>query len=153
MIDVSGGEHFSEDEKGKIGVDYFSKLFESTQPRDSCELLEGMETKVTAGMNRLLTRPDSEINKVVKAIKGSTPGIDGTTKKFFHNYWNITGPQVTKEVKDFLSNGLLPLEWNFTQLCLLPKKLNPNQMAVSVQWSTRSSLLSCLQDEKLFYLS
>ncbi|WZZ45150.1 hypothetical protein YC2023_041409 [Brassica napus] len=50
------------------------------------------------------------------------------TGKFFQNYWNITGAQVTRKVKEFFAGGALSPEWNFTHLCLLPKKPNPNQM-------------------------
>lgn len=58
----------------------------------------------------------------------SAPGADGMTGKFFQNYWNITWAQVTREVKELFSGGALSPEWNFTQLCLLTKKPNPNQM-------------------------
>lgn len=47
---------------------------------------------------------------------------------FFSIFWTITGPQVTKEVKRFFEIGVFPEDWNFTQLCLLPKKPNPNVM-------------------------
>lgn len=50
------------------------------------------------------------------------------TGKFFQQYWNITGQQVTKEVKEFFNGGEIAFEWNFTQICLLPKKPNPNLM-------------------------
>ncbi|KAL0728180.1 hypothetical protein Bca4012_024273 [Brassica carinata] len=82
-------------------------------------------------MNQALTKPVSEreIKKAVQAVKSdSAPGADGMTGKFFQNYWNITGVQITREVKEFFAGGALPPEWNFTQLCLLPKKPNPNQM-------------------------
>lgn len=80
-------------------------------------------------MNQTLTKhvTDGEIKKAVKAVKSdSAPGADGMTRKFFQNYWNITGAQVTREVKEFFAGGALSPEWNFTQICLLPEKPNPN---------------------------
>lgn len=82
-------------------------------------------------MNQSLTKPvsDIEIKRAVKAIKSdSSPGADGMTGNFFQHYWNITGQQVTKEVKEFFNGGEIASEWNFTQICLLPKKPNPHLM-------------------------
>ncbi|KAL1200003.1 putative mitochondrial protein [Cardamine amara subsp. amara] len=47
----------------------------------------------------------------------------------FQSYWHIVGPRVIMEVRRFFETGELPQEWNFTQLCLLPKKPNPKKMA------------------------
>ncbi|XP_018473662.1 uncharacterized protein LOC108844873 [Raphanus sativus] len=128
LMDHNGVEHFPEDEKGEIAVKYFEDLFHSASPADASELLEDFVPIVTERMNQLLTAPvsDNEIKKAVKAVKSdSAPGADGMTGKFFQSYWNITGAQITKEVKDFFAGGELPQDWNFTQLCLLPKKPNP----------------------------
>ena len=82
-------------------------------------------------MNRGLIRhiSDSEIKKAVKAIKSdSTPGVDGMTDQFFQKFWHIVGPQVTEEVHRFIDSVQLPSDWNYTELCLIPKLQNPNQM-------------------------
>ncbi|XP_056855145.1 uncharacterized protein LOC130504548 [Raphanus sativus] len=131
LISPDGSEHFDEDMKGKIAVDYFTDLFTSNGSASPVELLEGMTPRVTERMNRDLIKPvsDAEIKSAVKAIKcDSSPGVDGMTGHFFQKFWNITGQQVTKEVRNFFESGQLPMDWNFTELCLLPKVLNPNQM-------------------------
>lgn len=46
----------------------------------------------------------------------------------FQKYWNIIGPPVVSEVKKFFLEGVIPQDWNYTQLCLLPKKPNPSVM-------------------------
>lgn len=72
---------------------------------------------------------DAEIQKTVKTLKSdSTPGVDGMTGNFFQNFWNIVGPRVIQELRGFFESGQLPVDWNFTELCLLPKVPNPNQM-------------------------
>jgi len=47
---------------------------------------------------------------------------------FFQQYWDIVGAQLTEEVLRFFSDGLFEKEWNFTQLCLIPKKVGASTM-------------------------
>ncbi|XP_013674098.1 uncharacterized protein LOC106378528 [Brassica napus] len=87
--------------------------------------------RVTSRMNNSLTKmvTDTEIKRAVKAIKSdSAPRVDGMTGQFFQKYWNITGAQVTVEVKKFFESGVMPSDWNHTQLCLIPKVPNATHM-------------------------
>lgn len=131
LLDGTGVEHFDEDHKGEIAVQYFQDLFHSSGSQSADLLLEGMQTRVTDRMNNSLTKlvTDAEIKCAVKAIKSdSAPGIDGMTGQFFQRYWSITGAQVTKEVKEFFESRVMLRDWNHTQLCLLPKVPNAKQM-------------------------
>lgn len=131
LIDVNGVEQFSEDIKGKIAIDYFTDLFKSNGSADPFELLDGMTPRVTDRMNRDLIKPvsDAEIKREVKAIKSdSAPGVNGMTGQFFQKIWNVTGKDVTQEVRRFFDTGEMPPDWNITELCLLPKVQNPNHM-------------------------
>lgn len=131
LLDEQGVEQYKEEEKGDIAVKYFDNLFCSAQPSYPSELLEGFEIRVTSQMNRELRTPvtDAEIKKAIKAIKSDNPPRpDGMTGKFFLQFWQINGPQITKEVKAFFESDCLPSDWNFTQICLLPQKTNPNRM-------------------------
>lgn len=38
------------------------------------------------------------------------------------------GAQVIAEVQEFFLNGVLPTEWNYTHLCLIPKIPHPSSM-------------------------
>lgn len=70
-----------------------------------------------------------EIKRAAFSIKGdSTPGADGMSGYFYQASWNIIGPQVVSEVQRFFQTGHLPLDWNFTQICLIPKITNPSKM-------------------------
>ncbi|XP_033146231.1 uncharacterized protein LOC103863321 [Brassica rapa] len=131
LTDSGGVEHTSEEAKGDIAVQYFTELFTSSRPSDATELLRDFVPRVTERMNENLTKPvtDAEIKKAAKAIKSdSSPGAYGMTGHFFQKFWPIIGPQITLEVKRFFVEGVIPQDWNFTQLCLLPKKPNPSLM-------------------------
>jgi len=131
LIDDNGVEQFSDGSKGNIAVDYFQKLFSSSQLCDASNLLAGMLPRVTASMNVELTKPvtNEEIRQAVFGIRGSSaPGADGMTGLFLQTYWSVIGQQVCEEVRNFFDSGSFPDEWNFTQICLLSKKPNPNRM-------------------------
>ena len=96
-------------------------------PTNPSELLKGFTSRVTDMMNQNLTRPvsDNDIRKIVKAVKSdSAPGADGMTDKFFQHFWIITGVQVTKEVKNLFSGGVINrVELHATML--ITKKAQP----------------------------
>lgn len=82
LLDGSRVEHFSEDMKGKIAIEYFTEIFQSNGSANPTELLAGMAPRVSDRMNRELIKhvSDVEIKKAVKEIKSdSTPGVDGMT--------------------------------------------------------------------------
>lgn len=126
LKDERGQEHFEEDAKGEVAKDYFTNLFKSTNSGDFSELFEGFNKRVSSRMNEILSREVSsgEVKEAVYSIKaGSASDPDGM------KYWEIIGPQVTKEVRDFFSTGIFPAEWNLTHLCLLPKVYDPVLMS------------------------
>ncbi|KAG7551546.1 Reverse transcriptase zinc-binding domain [Arabidopsis thaliana x Arabidopsis arenosa] len=131
LFDNNEVEQFAEGSKGEIAVEYFRKLFSSSKPDNVTEALEGMLPRVTANMNVELTRTVTaeEVKIAAFSIRGdSTPGADGMSGLFYQAYWDIVGPQVVTEVQQFFQSGSLPHEWNFTQICLIPKKPNPSRM-------------------------
>ena len=77
---------------------------------------------------------------------------------FFQSYWKIVGDQLTKEILSFFETGIMPSEWNYTQICLIPKKTNATLMSdlhpislYSVMYKTISKILDfrlkvCLSD-------
>ncbi|CAL9233523.1 unnamed protein product, partial [Arabidopsis halleri] len=132
LITDNGIEQFSEGSKGDIAVKYFRKMFTSSHPKAATNVLSGMEPRVTDTMNRELIKPvtSEEIRDAAFAIKGDkAPGPDGMTGQFFQSYWTVVGQQVIDEVKGFFLSGSFPLEWNYTNICLIPKKSNPNKMS------------------------
>lgn len=59
-------------------------------------------------MNTSLTSEitDSEIKQAIKYIgSDQVPGLDSLTARFYQEYWDIVGPDVTKEVKEFFETS------------------------------------------------
>ncbi|KAG7540714.1 Reverse transcriptase domain [Arabidopsis thaliana x Arabidopsis arenosa] len=132
LLDDNGIMHKSEASKGDVAASYFQKLFSSSDPSNSQDLLDGFAPRVTDEMNEMLIGKVSkeEVKIAVFSIKASSaPGSDGMTGLFFQQYWDIIGSQIVKEVTGFFEDGVFPKEWNFTQLCLIPKKINSPLMS------------------------
>lgn len=152
LKDGQGTEFFSDGAKGDITVEYFSDLFMSSNPVDLESLFEGFHGKVTAEMNKMLTKEVTaeEIRKAPFSIKGrSDPGEDGITGVFYQQYWHIVGNHIVEEIQRFFRTSSLHNGWNHTQLCLLPKVSKPDTMKdlrpislCSVQYKIISKLLS-----------
>lgn len=131
LLDDHGCERFSEGSKGEVAVDYFRKMFLSSQPTDLEDIFEDFSPRVSSAINLELVAPisDIEIKHAVFNIKGSSgPGADGFNGKFYQENWNIVGPAITLEIKEFFRTAVFPPEWNFTNICLIPKIPNPTKM-------------------------
>lgn len=136
LIDLNGVAHRSEASKAQVAINYFQDLFKSSNSEDYSEILRGFPSKISERMNHCLIKkvtPEEVKNAVFSIKAGSAPRVDGMTGFFFQNYWSIVGDQLTKEVIHFFDSGIMPAEWNYTQLCLIPKKPNATLMTDSGQ--------------------
>lgn len=123
---------WSDAAKGEVAVEYFSELFKSSNPYSFEPVFRNMIPKVTEHMNQMLSLPISkdEVRSAIFSIKSeSAPGPDGMTGLFFQQYWDVVGDQVTKEIHEVFNSGVLPSDWNYTYICLLPKVQCPEMMS------------------------
>ncbi|XP_009103419.1 uncharacterized protein LOC103829502 [Brassica rapa] len=128
LVNETGQEATNVNAMGQVAVEYFTSLFSTGDGGDLSDMLDGFTARVTAEMNERLTREvtDVEIREAVFGIKASSaPGKDGLNGLFFQKYWDIIGPDITKEIRTFFTTGTFPQEWNVTQLCLIPKVISP----------------------------
>lgn len=56
------------------------------------------------------------------------PGPDGMNALFYQKFWHIVGDDVTTTVLDYLNNGNMMLDINYTHIVLIPKIKSPEKM-------------------------
>ena len=152
LIDKNGNAQRSEASKAQVAIQYFGDLFKSSNSEDYFTMLRGLTPRVTEKMNHQLIRKvtSEEIKEALFSIKpDSAPGADGMSGFFFQSYWDIVGEQLTKEVLQFFDSGIMPTEWNYTQLVLIPKKMNATLMSdllpislCSIMYKTISKIIA-----------
>ena len=128
LLNDRGEEVFSEAAKGDVAIDFFSKLFKSSNPKPFDSWFQGMAPRVTDQMNWFLNKPVTaeEVKEAVFSINPSkAPGPDGMSALFFQKFWSVVKEQVVNDVQRFFISGVLPKEWNYTHLCLIPKIPDP----------------------------
>lgn len=132
LTNAAGVEVFTEAAKGEVALEYFSGLFKSSNPAPLTTWFGDMQPRVTDQMNVELMRPVSakEIKEAMFSINPSkAPGPDGMSAIFFQKFWTTIEAQVVREVQRFFLYGILPKEWNYTHLCLIPKIPEPKTIS------------------------
>ena len=95
------------------------------------ELLNAISPIVTDAMNQMLTR-DFQASEVAQTLKqmhpNTTPGQDGLPALFYQKFWSFIGTCVTQAALDFLNHGIVPPNYNDTQIVLISKVQNPRKI-------------------------
>ncbi|CAN1761157.1 Transposon TX1 uncharacterized 149 kDa protein [Linum perenne] len=110
---------------------YFKKLFTAPDRNVDYNLVNEIPRVVTNEMNEELTQSisDEEVKKAVFDMgKDKAPGPDGYSGHFYRKYWNVIGPQLCQEVKEFFRNTTMPTGWNETHIVIIPKIPNPEEI-------------------------
>jgi hypothetical protein len=113
-------------------MDYFTNIFSSSNPSNCADVMTGVANRVKPHMYDILNRDftTEEVSQAVHQLKGnSAPGPDGLSAKFFQNYWDIIGGDITTSALNILNNGGNPEPLNSTFICLIPKNKHPSTPA------------------------
>ena len=121
-----------EREVGAIFVDFYTRLFSSSNPTDLERILEGVQPVVSNSMNEALTCLNSR-EEVEVAIKQMAPlkalGPDGMPPVFYQTFWPDIGVEVLDAVLSCLNSGTLLKSINHTFITLIPKVNNLESVA------------------------
>ena len=107
-----------------VATRYFEDIFKASECDRLEECLAAVHPKVSPDMRDLLS---SEYNpEEIKAAlfqMGPTkaPGPDGMNALFYQKFWHIVGDDVINAVLDFLNNGIMVPDLNYTHIVLIPK--------------------------------
>ena len=121
-----------EREVGEIFVDFYTRLFSSSNATDLERVLEGMQPVFSNSMNEALTCPYSreEVEVAIKQMAPlKAPGLDGMPPVFYQTFWLNIGVEVSDAVLLSLNSGTLLKSINHTFITLIPKVNNPESVA------------------------
>ena len=119
----------------QVIVDFFKDLLGSSlsQGRDlDTRLSELSPLQLTASSKELLQKEDTKIEirqSMFSMGNEKAPGPDGFTTYFFKKAWAIVKEDIIKAVKSFFSARKLLGEVNSTIIALVPKVVNPSNIA------------------------
>ena len=112
--------------KDIVGVttNYFESIFTSGGCDQMEECVNTSPHKLTSNMLDVLSSEYSaeEIKATLFQMGPiKAPGPNGMNALFYQKFWHIVGDDVNAAVLDFLSNGTMLLDINYTYIVLIPK--------------------------------
>ena len=123
---LEGDKHVEE-----LTLQYYERLFTSSDPTKFEEILDTVQHKVTPKMNQVLVKEFLEV-EVKNAIKQmyplKSPGPDGMPPLFYQHFWPKIGGVVTSIVLAFLNSSIIPPNFNHTHIVLIPKCKKPKKV-------------------------
>ena len=132
LIDNAG--NMVEHEEGMVAIDtnYFRSLFETLTPTEIDEALGNISSTITNEINQQIIAPVTEW-EVKLALFAMHPekasGPDGMSALFYQKFWDIVKGDLTCMVNEFLFHDINVQGLNDTNICLIPKKDKPTDMA------------------------
>jgi hypothetical protein len=132
LVDENGIKHEDRDGMCDVVLEYFTKLFTSEISAPEENVLDDVQRKVTAEMHIGLLAPftEEEVKKALFNIGDlKAPGPDGLHAIFYKRYWSLIGEELTDEVLKAINSGVVPEGWNNTNIVLIPKVDNPENIS------------------------
>ncbi|XP_074356304.1 uncharacterized protein LOC141696006 [Apium graveolens] len=130
LKDESGAMINKHEEMCELVKGYFSRIFGGTE-RLEMNSLDEQEAVITEEHNRDLIA-EFKIEEFSEAIKQMHPdksaGPDGLNPAFYQHFWGLCGKDVFQCCKNWLVDLAFPLGLNDTNVVLIPKKDNTDEM-------------------------
>ena len=108
----------------KVAINYFENIFSSGRCDRMEECLNAVSYKMPPDMINVLSSEFS-VDEVKMALfqigPTKAPRPDGMNAHFYKKFWHIVGIDVTHAVLDFLNNGNMLTDINYTHIVLIPK--------------------------------
>ena len=108
----------------KVAVNYFEDIFSSGRYEWMEECLNAVSYKMSPDMINVLSSEFS-VDEVKMALfqigPTKAPRPDGMNAHFYKKFWHIVGTDVTHAVLEFLNNGNMLTDINYTHIVLIPK--------------------------------
>lgn len=124
LEDSSSTSFYKEKDIARVITEYFKTMFSSIGQVQLDVVEDIIQPCVSPEMNATLIAipSDDEIRAASLTIDAKkAPGPDGFTTGFFHSYWQIIGPDIIKEIREFFLMGTFPHKMNKTHIRLILK--------------------------------
>ena len=125
--DDEGVWQSEEEVVSSIFVDFYTRLFTSSNVHDIDRVLEGVNKVVFDSMNTDLLMPYSkeEVDVAIKQMAPlKAPSLDGMPPIFYQSFWQNVGPEVSNTILSCLNSETLLKSINHTFITLIPKVCN-----------------------------
>jgi len=111
-----------------IFLDYFQNIFDSSYDYFDNTIYDVVNNMISTQDYNFLNTPFTalEVKEASRNIKANfAPGPDGLTALFYHQYWEIIGPDILDYVLNILNNEGSIKDINHTYISLIPKVKTP----------------------------
>ncbi|XP_058774459.1 uncharacterized protein LOC131648725 [Vicia villosa] len=131
MLQKEDGSNSNDPKELKdIAKNYFENLFQAGSG-DYEPVLNLISPRIDDSDNNQLIQPltREEIHVALSAMHpDKSPGPDGFNPAFFQNFWDVCGNDIFDAATSWLECGFFPPSINDTNICLIPKGVNPVSM-------------------------
>lgn len=114
----------------EVAKNYFDNLFAAKDSVHEPVLSIIQPTISNADNDMLLPHVTKEElhDALIHMHPTKSPGPDDFNPAFYHKFWYMCGDDIFGKVTHWLERGFFPSSLNDTNICLIPKCVNPNNM-------------------------
>lgn len=134
VIENARGEAtYGDDSIAQCIADFYRDVFTSSPPRDLSFISEIIQPMVSEEINQTLIAMPTvlEIQEAVFSIyKDKAPGPDGFSASFYHNFREIIGNDVCRDIMSFFASSNLNPRFNETYARLIRRSWDRGRLLI-----------------------